>query len=245
MHKERIGQTEFSFELVESKQELEELYRLRYQVYCNECNFLKEEDYPESKESDKYDPYSLHFVARDSHGPIGTARLIMDNPNGFPIETHYRGSLDFDIKSANHKQVAEISRLTISKSYRRRKDDELYYSKDYVDPGAKPETDGLKRIKPMAFGIYREIYQECKRRNIAVWVAMMEKTLWLLLRMHNFAFRPVGEEIDVYGPVRPYVCEIGDVEKNVYQKSSDNLYKYFLEGLEPEYHPKLPEKQLT
>jgi len=245
MHKERIGQTDFTFELVESKQELEELYRLRYQVYCSECNFLKEEDYPESKESDKYDPYALHFAARDSYGPIGTVRLILDNPNGFPMETHTGGNLDFDIKSADRRQVAEISRLAISKTYRRRKDDGLYYSGGYKDFGVKPEADGLKRIKPMTFGIYREIYQECKRRNIAVWVAMMEKTLWLLLRMHNFAFRPIGEETDVYGPVRPYMCKIEDVENNVYQKSSDKFYKYFLDGLEPEYHPKLPENQLT
>jgi len=245
MHKERIGQTEFTYELVESKQDLEEVYRLRYQVYCNECNFIKEEDYPESKESDKYDPYSLHFVARDSHGPIGTVRLILDNPNSFPIEAHFRGNLDFDIKNANRKQVAEISRLIISKAYRRRRDDGLYYSGGYTNPGVKPEADGLKRIKPMAFGIYREIYQECKRRNIVVWVAMMEKTLWLLLRMHNFAFMPIGEEIDVYGPVRPYVCKIEDVEKNVYHKSSDKLYKYFIDGLELKYHPKLSEEQLT
>lgn len=236
MHKEVIGQTEFIFRLVESQEHIRQVYRLRYQVYCNECGFITKEEYPEEMERDKYDSYALHFVAEDPQGIIGTARLVLDNPHGFPFEERCSDNLNFDVTTVDRRQLAEISRLIISKNYRRRRDDGLYYSPDYVDIKVEEPKERLNRIRPMAFGIYREMYQECKRRGITHWFAIMEKSLWLLLRMHNFVFNPIGEEIDFYGAVRPYMCKIEEGERVLSQKSP-RLWKYFLDGLEPHYHP--------
>jgi len=238
MHREVIGRTEFIFRQVESPNILEEVYRLRYQVYCKECKFIKEEDYPEGLERDKYDDYSLHFVAEDKDGIIGSARMILDSPLVFPLEEHCNGFLTIDKESLPRKSLAEISRLVISKDYRRRRGDALYYSPEFDDKLSLSSTDSLvTRIRPMAFGIYREIYQESKRRGIIYWYALMEKTLWMLLRLHNFIFEPIGEEIDFYGPVRPYLGKIERMEEEVQQRSP-HIFKYFLDGLEPEYRPK-------
>lgn len=238
MHKEIIGQTEFTFKIADSQKLLEEVFRLRYQVYCKECNFIKEEDYPDGLEKDKYDPYSIHFVAQDSYGVIGASRLILDSEVGFALEEHCNGNLRIDRDSFSREKLAEISRLVISKSYRRRKDDGLYYSPEFNEQWRDSEMRGLvSRIRPMAFGIYREIYQESKRKGIAYWYAVMEKSLHLLLHMHGFIFESIGEEIDYYGPVRPYLASIESVERNVHQKFS-KLFQYFIDGLEAEYLPK-------
>ena len=97
MHKEIIGQTEFTFRLADSEALRKKIYHLRYLVYSRECGFIKEEDYPDEMEHDKYDPYSLQFVAEDYNGVIGTIRLILDNPAGFPLEECCRNKLNFDL----------------------------------------------------------------------------------------------------------------------------------------------------
>lgn len=236
MHKEVIGKTEFVFSRVESSELLNEIFRLRYQVYCKECNFLREEDYPDGIEKDKYDPYSLHFVAQDQLGPIGTARLVLDSPHGFPpLEHHCSDNLRIDKTLLPRKQIAEISRLVISKEYRRRRNDGLYYNSEFEDRAK--QTEALHRMRTMALGMYKEMYQESKRRSITHWYALMEKSLWLLLKLHNFNFEPIGDEIDVYGPVRPYLGDIKKMEKEV-SEISPALFEYFVEGLESCHIPR-------
>lgn len=239
MHKETIGSTEFTFRALEASESLDEVYRLRYQVYCKECNFIKEEDHPNGIEQDKFDPHSVHFVAEDAQGVIGTARIILNSQYGFPLEEHCNGNLTIDKASIPREQSAEISRLVISKSYRRRRADGLYYTPEYEDSptGNNPE-DLMRRIKPMAFGLYREMYQESKRRGINHWFALMEKSLWLLLRLHGFIFDSIGSEIDMYGPVKPYLAKFEKMEQEVRQKFP-HLYTYFLDGLELKLQPSI------
>lgn len=234
MHKETIGRTVFTFKLADnSKQLMDELYQLRYQVYCKECRFIREEDYPDGIETDKFDPFSIHFVTEDSTGVIGTARLILDNPYGFPLENKCGDSLRYDLSRIDRRRVAEISRLAISKTYRRRKNDGLYYTADYQEVKKQEDerASEMKRIKPMAFGLYREIYQECRRRGITHLLALMEKTLWLLLRIHKFDFEQIGDAIHFYGPVAPYICEIKNAEEKL-RTQSPELYRYLRDGIE-------------
>jgi len=245
MHREIIGNTQFIFQKADDDEKLmRQVYELRYQVYCKECGFIGEKDLPAKAEKDTHDPHSLHYVARDPDLVIGTSRLVLDNPGGFPLEKPCSGKLTIDISDYNRKKVAEISRLAISKQYRRRKRDGLYYTPDYNEPMSdkKQTQEAMRRIKPMAFGLYREMYQDCKRRGITHCLALMEKTLWLLLRMHNFVFRQIGNEVDFYGLVSPYICDIEAAELTMY-KRSPNIYNYFLDGLETKYHPHIPQEQ--
>lgn len=239
MHKELIGKTEFTFRQADSLNLLNEIYRLRYQVYCNECHFIKPEEYPQGFEQDQYDKYSLQFVIEDSLGAIGTARVILNSELGFPFEEHCKGRLKIDRNlQIQRSQLAEISRLVISKQYRKRDNDGLYYSPDFKEKPIEtiPQGSG-QRIRPMAFGLYREIYQESKRRGINYWCCLMEKSLWTLLTMHGFTFQSIGDEIDFYGPVRPYLASVEEVEESVGRKFPDFFKKYFLEGLEKEFWP--------
>ena len=58
--------------------ELNDLYALRYQIYCLECHFLNAARYPDGLETDAYDARSAHFSATNAEGVVaGTARLVM------------------------------------------------------------------------------------------------------------------------------------------------------------------------
>src|SRR5262245_33033942 len=68
---------------------LDASYRLRYQVYCMERQFLDAGSYPDGRECDEFDEYSMHLGVTDAHGDLAaTARLITANPLGFPMFRH-------------------------------------------------------------------------------------------------------------------------------------------------------------
>ncbi len=229
MQTETVPFTFKKVELTDTKL-MTEIYRLRFQVYCRECGFIKAEDYPEGLESDNYDKQSMHFIALDKEENIvGTMRMILPGELPLPLETHCP-DLNIDKNSIPSSQVAEVSRLVISKGLRRRQDDGTYYG-----PRAEDEkgTDAsghefIRRAKPMAFGLYRELYKESKKLGITHWYALMEKSLWLLLRIHGLIFEPIGKECDVFGPVKPYLGKLYDIEKTV-AKRFPKFFSYFIQ----------------
>ncbi len=229
----------FEFRHITSPGVMEEVYRLRYQVYCNECHFIDPKDYPDGIETDGYDRHSVHFGAYDLEGRlVGSVRLILPSSRKFPIEEHCP-TLDVDPLKVSPRKSAEISRLTISKLYRRRAQDGLYYEPQAQDVAVRDKGQYfMRRVRPMAFGLYREMYHESKRLGIRYWYALMEKTLRTLLKIHGFVFDPIGPEVDFYGLVTPYLADIVELEKNVHEKFPQ-FYDYFMEHLEPQLQPKL------
>jgi N-acyl amino acid synthase of PEP-CTERM/exosortase system len=229
----------FSFRKIVSTDQLQEAFRLRFQVYCRECQFLRDPDYPGGYETDEFDPYSVHFGGFDREDRmIGAVRLILPRSPRFPLEEHCPG-LEWDRNLIPRERCAEVSRLTISKLYRRRAKDGLYYEPQVEDQKFAGKGESFtRRMRPMAFGLYRAMYQESKRTGILYWLALMEKGLWKLLSIHGFAFRPIGPEIDFLGPVKPYLAEIRQLDEAIYSKFPQ-FFEYFMMGLEPELKPRV------
>jgi N-acyl amino acid synthase of PEP-CTERM/exosortase system len=224
--------TEFIFAKVEKHQSqlMEQIYRLRYQVYGMECGFINPQDYPSGMETDEYDDQSVHFAALhpEDGEVIGTLRMILPGKLPLPIQLKCK---DVKVDHATLPQLSfsEISRLVISKKLRRRKNDAMYYEPQVEDQKGVDVSgqEFLRRARPMAFGIYRELYHESKRLGVTHWYSIMEKSLWLLLRLHGFRFEQIGQEIDFYGPVSPYIGKIAQIEQEVQQKFPQ-FYQYFV-----------------
>ncbi len=229
----------FLFRKLDSPEDLQEAYRLRFQVYCNECNFIQPQDYPLKVETDRFDADSVHFGGFDQEGNlVGSVRLILSSCGRFPIEEHCP-SLNVDLEELSRGRCAEISRLTISKLYRRRSQDGLYYEPQAHDQSGQDKgAYFVRRVRPMAFGLYRAMYQESKRLKVNYWFALMERTLWMLLKIHGFVFKPIGPEVDFYGMVTPYLADITELEKGVHEKFPQ-FFDYFIQDLEPALRPKL------
>lgn len=227
----------FIFKKVEpaDRELMEQIHRLRFEVYCRECNFIQEDDYPQGVEKDAYDAQSVHFAALDPEGlVIGTMRMILSGKLNFPLESHCP-NINVNKNTLPRNNLAEISRLVISKNLRRRCDDGMYYGPQTEDKQGVDKNGSafLRRAKPMAFGLYRELYRESKKRGITHWYALMEKGLWLLLRIHGFAFEPIGEEVNFYGMVKPYLGQIAKIEEEVRLKFP-KFFGYFTEDIAQE-----------
>lgn len=223
---------------------MEECYRLRYQVFCVERGFLPCGDYPDGLETDAYDAHSLHFLARHLRGePAGTARLVLHSPLGLPMTPHCELNAGFaflvDPQHPRGHRYAEISRLAVSRDFRRRQSDTFYGGPPRTNrapPGPLPPASPPRDAPEMISGIFRLIYQESKRHGVTHWVVAMERSLQIMLKRMGFEFAPIGPEVDYYGPVRPYVGEIAAIERYV-SRTRPETFRYVSLGLEPHLIP--------
>ncbi len=103
------------FKICGRKEELEESFKLRYEVFCLELRFLNPADFPARRLRDDYDKWSIHFIAERSGRLIGTARLITADENSkFLIEESVSLPPVF-----NREKTVEISRGAIKKECRK------------------------------------------------------------------------------------------------------------------------------
>ncbi len=114
---------------VSDEKDLHKIYRLRYKIYCYEWGFEKPENHPDEIVTDIYDQHALHFaVKNDVQKIVGAISLILPSPEGFPAEKYCELNIDPDKISG--ESVAEISRLVIHRSCRRRSEDKYIYGPD-------------------------------------------------------------------------------------------------------------------
>ena len=189
---------------------LAEIQRLRYDVYCIERGYLDHKQFPDARESDAYDGFSVHLAGRDVDGKVsGTARLVLDSPLGFPLEAHATG-LSPEFLAVPRERMAEISRLAVAKA------------------GRKPRKPGQLNADPIVlFKVFREICAHSTRLGLDYWLAAMEPTLQRLLRrLVGFEFVQIGDPMDYYGEVVPYMGSI-EVFRQGIERDRPELFDYF------------------
>ncbi|WP_432821235.1 PEP-CTERM/exosortase system-associated acyltransferase [Trichloromonas sp.] len=206
---------------------MEQLYRLRYQVYCIECGFESPEDHPRGLEYDKYDAHASHFCAMvaGSDEIIGTVRIILPSDIGFPLLHHCQ--LYPVQRTIEPGCVGEISRLAISKDFRRREIDKVLYSQHPAKiPKMKTINDQRHQFESqIVAGLYQCVYHESRAQGLKYWYAVMVKGLSFLLGRWGITWREIGPEAEYHGLRAPYLADIAEIEKRVLLKKSHLLDK--------------------
>lgn len=188
----------------QEKHLMEAIYRLRFKVYAKQRKLIREEDYPSGLESDEYDSHSIHFVALNFEDTVvATARMILTDEKPSPLLK----SFPYIIHQHNIAPgaITEISRFLICKKLSKPPPLNNRMTRYQQFP-----TLSCRAI--IVYGLCREIFQESRRRGITHWGALMEKSLMGLLRIYGFRMKCVGEDIDLFGPVRPYLGSLEDSE---------------------------------
>lgn len=217
----------FKFRVVDHKipdaQLLEEIFKLRYEVYCLERHFLPEEEFRDGLEHDNYDHCSTHVAAFTNEGQvIGTVRLVQPSiSQPYPFETHC--SLFEHFEMPKRELAGEVSRLVVRKTYRRRRGDSMEgVSAEFIEKGEvtsiKPRRGGRGRDSNsplLLLGMYREIYRYSRRNGIRYLYAAMERSLAKCLNKMGFSFVPIGPQTDYYGPVTPFILDLDELDKRL------------------------------
>ncbi|PID78186.1 MAG: long-chain N-acyl amino acid synthase [Deltaproteobacteria bacterium] len=234
----------FKFGVVNDEKVKEDTFRMRYEVYVQEFGFEKKEDHPGGLETDDWENESIHLAClNENDSVVGTIRLVLNSEKGFPIEK--TGDLSFIGEKPDNDKIAEISRLTVSKDLRRRKEDGIHGVESYLkkkeggvlpDDGTIPPEMRGRKNPVLLLGLCQAMYQESKRIGLSHWYIITEDKLFYALKKFNFLFHPIGEKLWYHGWRRPYLGIISEIEKLLMEKSPDML-KFLLTGLDKKYHP--------
>lgn len=211
-----------------SPDKFREISAFRFQVYCQECKFLPEQDYPEGLELDAFDAASSHYFSANRRDElVGYVRLVQAKANsGFPFYEHCPDVLS-GVELPPAAESAEISRLMVHPAYRRRKGDTLAGVTIYDDSLMSDEERRAKSPQ-ILLSMYRQMYRYSRVHGIRYWYAAMEKFLSRSLAMFGFDFKQVGPEVDYYGPVATYVADLRELERSV-QANNPYLLQWMTE----------------
>jgi len=100
----------------ESREDLEKVLRLRYQVYCAELGLLPKNQ--SGLERDMYDDHAINLLAEDENkGAMGTIRLVHNSPIGLPMDSDF--PLTDYMKTHGISRALEVGRFVIHKDVRR------------------------------------------------------------------------------------------------------------------------------
>ena len=221
----------FDFKRLEAVDGLwDSVQQLRYSVYCVECKYLDASRYPSQRETDEFDPYSVHFAATNERQEmVATLRLVRDSSLGFPLELHAE-HLSADYRKLPRDKTAEISRLILARSYRRRANDGLYGQElggPPKDAEAQAEATYRRSQYPLIlFGLFKEMYVESVNMGLEYWVAAMEAGLQRMLTKFGLGLHQVGEPMSYYGEVIPYYASIRQLEEFV-MNSRPDVFRFF------------------
>lgn len=202
---------------------INEIYRLRYKVYCDEWGFEKPEDHPGGIEYDEFDKHSVHIAAlsSDAQELIGTIRIILSSELGFPMERHCR--IGSDLSYLDRNKIGEISRLAVSKEYRRRAGDRLIYDGGESAKVNNDQSVYERRKNEFAIitGLYTYMYKESLAMGLTHWYAVMAKGLNILLQRMGIMFKSIGPEVDYHGLRTPYLGVIDEIAMKVSRENTD------------------------
>lgn len=177
------------------------IHKLRYEVYCEEYNYLDPGNYPDNLERDEFDDFSEHFILKHKNeGIVGYVRLIKNSHFGFPIENAFELTLgDINI---NKGKTAEVSRLIVSSEFRR-----LH----------------------LLMVLIKEILIYAIEHDIEyVYSVMDDKLLYMLIKL-GFTYKKIGPYKTHQGVTCPNILLISELEKNL-KKENRFLYNYFFKN---------------
>jgi len=201
----------FDLHMVASAKHMEDVYRIRYRVYCEEFGYEPADAFPLKQEMDEFDARSSHcLVTHKSTGrPAGCARLVHVNEQTLmPMEEFCSSSLDRKImESFNGKRetMCEFSRLAVDGAFRRRAGEHATRFGEITSLDCTKRE--LRTFSVIAVSTILAAFAMSDLIGRPNCFAMMEPFLPRLLKRSGIIVHPVGEEVDYHGIRAPYYFE--------------------------------------
>ncbi len=198
----------------------DEVFRIRHEVYCQELRF--EPERADRREWDEYDAHSLHCLLRTSqspHQPVGCTRLVLTNPDDrgqpLPFERTCAATLDrsiIDPARLPRERIAEVSRLAVRASYRRRRNEN-------ASPMALSEEDFGSVTRPrfpyVPIGLYLGAIALAARNGIDTIFVLTEPRLASHFAKLGVDVRRIGGPVEHRGTRVPSMMDVQSIIANM------------------------------
>jgi N-acyl-L-homoserine lactone synthetase len=177
----KIPGTDLAFRLITSEEDMELVFKHRFEVFCLEAKVIPAEKFPDGKESDGYDDNSVHTAIVEHGNIVAYTRLVLPC-NAFPMEA----STNLPEDMFPRGKSVETSRALIPKEFRREES-----SKKYI------------------WHLFNSIYRLCQECNIETIVSFSNMLMYNGYKKRNVPFRYVGEQCVFHGhKTMPIIIEI-------------------------------------
>ncbi|HBR69268.1 MAG TPA: PEP-CTERM/exosortase system-associated acyltransferase [Rhodospirillaceae bacterium] len=211
-----------TFSIVEANTDelREECYKLRYEVYCIENDFEDPTRNPNQMERDTYDIDAVHFlmVHNESGKPAGTVRVVLPKEememDSFPMQE----LCDHPILHTPGRpaKLCQISRLCMSKHFRRRDNDgsvlPAYYEQENIKGTQNGNMVYIRRRIPYApLGLLRAAFEVAIKNRIADCVMFIESDQLRNFEKMGIAYKVLGPKIAYHGEQQPVIFNIKNV----------------------------------
>jgi N-acyl amino acid synthase of PEP-CTERM/exosortase system len=212
------------------------VHRIRYEVYCREFRYEREEDCPGGMERDAYDQHSLHMliVHKTTQAGAGCMRLITPSLTEsdflLPMERFCGHTLTDPVwhpARLPRDHIAEVSRLAVHTQFRRR----LGEAESPTGISATSFSPDERRTFPLlslALFYGGTALMVLAGRSDAF--VMVEPRLARRLQIAGLPFVQVGELVEYHGPRAAYYVPVQGVLDNI-QGELRYLYDFVYESL--------------
>ena len=206
-----------------------EVYKLRYQVYCIETGFLNSVHYPDGLEFDEFDEQSLHYLIRHrkSGEYAATTRLILPDANNpeklFPLELYCKIDNIAVMQPINREHLGEVSRFCVSKAFKKRRNEANTLAAISNDFDLKNDfTIAERRTFPHISLALMACAIKASYENDVYYLYATAEPPWLrFLSALGINFIKIGPLVDHHGERWPTVIKITDLLDCVAKKNPD------------------------
>ena len=199
--------TLFEVKHVTSQKEIDDVFKIRHQVYAVERGYIPENQ--ENNETDEYDVRSEYCLLyfKPTGEAVGTARLVLpDSENiqeSYPIQTLIsHPHLDNEETLLSHP---EISRFAITKACRK----EIFSHPAFIEAADKIGLNQREAIaaigKGMCLGLITELCSMCVKMGFIGAFAVLEPSLIKLISTMGIQNKKLGDIVDYNGRRQPVV----------------------------------------
>ncbi|MDP5129742.1 MAG: PEP-CTERM/exosortase system-associated acyltransferase [Paraglaciecola sp.] len=230
----------------------DEVYRLRYQVYCEELGF--EETNAQQQEHDAFDDHSIHcFVRHLTSGNLaGTVRLIYSKSEQqlLPIEQYCTHAItDKHIFPARfaREEICEISRLAVPALFRKRAVDKFSGAATGAIEPTTFSSSELRCFPYIAICLYMSAIAMSFKTNRYYGFVMMEPRLARSLSYVGIKFHQLGDPVEYHGMRAAYFIDSRELRKSLnggYQSLLQSVEHDLFGDLSVEKNTKPDEHQL-
>jgi hypothetical protein len=145
------------------------------------------------------------------------------------------------------EEVAEISRVVLGATCRRRWEDGFYGAESYLrqsEGGVLPESEGpppadrARRSPLILLGLFRTLYRASKERGIQEWLLSSDRKLTFLLARFGLVWRQMSRgQAAASGVSIPHRVSFEDLEESL-RRMNPPLYRNFVDGLPSRFRPR-------
>jgi N-acyl amino acid synthase of PEP-CTERM/exosortase system len=209
-------QKSFQIVLADTNKLVQEVFRLRYRVYCEELHYENSEAFPDGMEKDNYDRRAVYCLLkhRASNRFVGCIRVLLSDPEQieakFPFEQFLNtSSQNFDFTALPRQRICEVSRLAIISEFRRHKGDGSH--------ACDPQLTDVERflLPSLSLGLYLAGASVMIELGMENGFAMMETRLARHLRRFGLYFQQVAPLRDYHGLRAPFLILPQEIPDNL------------------------------